>query len=32
MSQLFDLLDENNVLPEGYLLRSEIANKIIGKS
>jgi hypothetical protein len=31
MSQLFDFIDENSVLPEGYLIKNEIATKIINK-
>lgn len=30
MSNLFDLLDEFSI-PEGYILKSELANKILGK-
>lgn len=31
MSQLFDCIDQNGVLPEGYLIKNEIAAKIINK-
>jgi hypothetical protein len=31
MDQLYDTIDESTVLPEGYLLKNEIAHKILGK-
>lgn len=31
MDQLFDMIDESSALPEGYLLKNELAQKILGK-